>query len=143
MGTIRRALLTSGLLILRVAVGVGIAYHGYEKLFNPDKMAEFMGFVEKLGLPMWHLMGWLSMLTEFFGGLFIAVGLGTRLASLFLVINMGVAAFVALAGAPFGKKELALAYFVTALVLVLTGPGPIALDKIIDKWLEHQKKKKE
>jgi putative oxidoreductase len=42
---------------------------------------------------------------------------------------MGIAAFVVHGADPFGEKELALFYFLSFFMIMLTGPGAYSLDK--------------
>jgi len=123
-----------GLLWLRLLMGAGIASHGYGKIFG----GYMMGFVEHvtgMGLPMPQLAAWMAALSEFVGGILIVLGFGTRVAALFVLGTMGVAAFIAHAEDPFKMKELALAYWTMAGTLILTGPGRISLDQY---WCRKQ-----
>jgi putative oxidoreductase len=118
-----------GLLSLRLMAGIGIAaLHGHAKLFGGGH-ASIAKAAAEMKLPAPEVMGWLSALAEFGAGLLIAAGLGTRFAALALLINMSVAVFVFHAGQPLAGKELALAYWTAALVLVLSGGGSFALDR--------------
>ena len=114
-----------GLLWLRVLMGAGMAYHGYGKLFG-GTMQKFMEGVAALGMP--SQMAWAAALSEFLGGICIALGLGTRVAAAFVFATMSVAAFRAHAADPFNVKELALAYWVMSGALVLMGAGDFSVD---------------
>jgi putative oxidoreductase len=46
---------------------------------------------------------------------------------------MLVAAFVAHAGDPFGKKEMALLYLLVYITLFITGPGKYSIDNALGK----------
>jgi putative oxidoreductase len=94
-----------GLLVLRVLMGLGIASHGYQKLFTPGILDKFTAGVERLGFPAPGFFAWLAALSEFAGGIFIALGLGTRLSALFVFFTMCVAFFRAHAADPFNLKE--------------------------------------
>lgn len=123
-------LVDSGLLWLRVLMGLGMAWHGYGKVFG-GPMAGMVEGVAKMGFPMPEFFAWAAALSELLGGVFLVLGFMTRPAALFVAITMVVAAFVAHGPDPFKVKELALAYLVMAIALLLTGPGRLS----IDGWL--------
>lgn len=115
-----------GLLILRLWFGLTMAVmHGYGKLMN---LGEFSAKVAKLGIPLPSVMGPAAGLSEFLGGILLALGLATRVSALTLIATMSVAAFVVHSSDPFQKKELALCYGMAALALVLAGPGRFSVD---------------
>ncbi|MFZ5802885.1 MAG: DoxX family protein [Candidatus Omnitrophota bacterium] len=120
----------AGLLWLRVLMGAGIATHGYAKIFSGG-MTGFTSAVAAMGTPLPELFAWAAALSEFLGGILLALGLATRLAALLVLITMSVAAFVHHAADPFSAKELALAYWVMAGALVLCGPGDLSLDRFL------------
>jgi putative oxidoreductase len=125
-------LLTSiGLLILRVGTGAMLAsLHGWSKLSGFGALRE--SFPDPIGLGSTASLT-LATGAEFFCALLIVLGLFTRLAAIPLVINMAVAAFVVLGGAPWAKKELALLYLVPFVTLLLLGGGRLSLDTLIFK----------
>ncbi len=129
---LREKLIPIGLLWLRVLTGLGIANHGFGKVFGGN-ISQFAEGVAEMGFPFAIFFAWMAASTEFFGGLFIASGLGTRIAAGFLFINMGVAAFIRHAPDPFGRKELALAYWAMAGAIILLGAGKWSLDYLIEK----------
>ncbi|MEX0647514.1 MAG: DoxX family protein [Balneolaceae bacterium] len=113
------------ILILRVGAAILILTHGYPKLTNV--LAGDMGFGDPLGLgPATSLI--LVTFAEFFCAVFILLGLGTRIASIPLIINTIVIAFVAHADDPFSVKEKGLLFLVMFLVLFITGSGKYSLD---------------
>ncbi|OGX06278.1 MAG: hypothetical protein A2Z88_00520 [Omnitrophica WOR_2 bacterium GWA2_47_8] len=119
-----------GLLWLRVLMGAGIAYHGYGKVFGGDLSMLTQGLV-KMGFPFPEIFAWAAALSEFLGGICIALGLFTRPAAFFLFITMSVAAFVVHSKDPFTTKELALAYGTMAGMLILTGGGDLTVERMI------------
>jgi len=121
-----------GLLWLRVLMGSGIAYHGYGKVFGGN-VARLAEGVAAMGFPMPEVFAWAAALSEFAGGICIALGLFTRFAALFVFITMSVAAFGAHAADPFQKKELALAFWTMAGALICLGGGKYSLDAVIRK----------
>lgn len=118
-----------GLMLFRVFAGLALALsHGLGKLPPAEG---FVGMVEGFGLPMPQVLAWLSALAETAGGILLALGLLTRPAALFIVINMSVALIFAHAGDPFGDRELPLMFGVAALMFLLAGPGRYSVDAVI------------
>jgi len=115
-----------GLLVLRLGFGLGIAYHGYGKVFG-GWMEKFIGGVAEMGFPAPAFFAWAAALSEFAGGLLLAAGLFTRPAAYFVAVTMAVAAFGRHGADPFEKKELALAFLFASLAIALTGPGRYSL----------------
>ena len=114
------------LVILRVGFGLALALtHGRAKLTLPTRFIEGLN---KHGFPLPSLFGWAAILSEFAGGLLLAVGLLTRPAATLVVVTLGVAAFDFHSADPFAKRELALAYAVVALAVAIAGPGRYSLD---------------
>lgn len=133
MTALKERLFDFGLLWLRVLMGMGIAYHGYGKIFG-GRMAMFAEGVSKMGLPAPEFFAWAAAFSEFLGGIFVALGLGTRPAAFFIFATMSVAAFIRHSQDPFKVKELALAYWTAASALMFTGAGTLSLDSVISKW---------
>jgi putative oxidoreductase len=121
--------LNAGLLALRVFMGLAIASHGYQKVFGGQVEMLTQGLI-KMGMPAPHLLAWLAALSEFAGGLLIALGLGTRIAAFFVFFTMSVAFFKAHAADPWQVKELAYMYGTIALSLILMGGGCYSLDAL-------------
>jgi putative oxidoreductase len=119
------------LAFLRLA-GLGLAYHGYQKVFGGD-MSSFARSVEKIGFPVPIVFAWLAALSEFLGGGLVAVGLFTRLGATFAAITMFVAAFLKHATDDFDTREKALSYLVIMLALALLGPGKWSVDGLVRK----------
>ena len=133
MDSWRERSLNLGLLWLRVLMGLGISlFHGYGKVFG-GRMEQFTEGAAKMGFPMPDLFAWTGALSEFLGGILIALGLGTRIAAFFVFSTMAVAAFIRHASDPFDVKELALLYGTVAMAIVLIGPGRFSLDHLICK----------
>lgn len=116
-----------GLLLFRLFVGLSMALaHGLGKMPPSDK---FLAGVEALGFPLPIVFAWAAGLSEFVGGLLIALGLFTRKASLFLGVTMAVAAFGRHGADPFNVKELSLLYFFACALFIFAGAGKYSLDQ--------------
>lgn len=116
----------AGLLILRFTSGFFMAYvHGWDKLANFTEYSK--DFYDFLGLGFTISLG-LAVFSEFFCGLFLMVGLGTRLAAFPLFITMAVIVFDLNWGNKVYEYESALLYMINYLILCLTGAGRYSLD---------------
>ena len=76
---------------LRLIVGYGFMAHGYAKLMKgPDA---FVGILHAIGVPAPHLMAWLTILVELFGGLAVLLGAFIPLISVTMAAVLLVAMF--------------------------------------------------
>ena len=118
------------LLLLRLASGGFMLTHGVPKLQRI--LTGEMKFGDPLGLgPEVSLV--LVVFAEFVCAILIMLGLGTRLATVPLIVTMAVAAFIAHGDDPFSRKELALFYMVVYIVLLLSGSGKYSADRLISR----------
>lgn len=114
----------TGLLLLRIGVGVVFLVHGYGKLGN---MEGTIGFFAMLGLP--ALIAWAVALIETIGGIALIAGIYTRVSALALAIIMIGAVSTAKRGKPFGSFELDFVLFMANFALAAIGPGKYAFKK--------------
>jgi putative oxidoreductase len=133
------------LLLIRLYWGWQFAQTGWGKLHNLDHVTQFF---TTLGLPAPGPTALFVALVEFVGGILLALGLGSRLVSLVLFVNMTVAywtadreAFTGILSAPdkFYAADPYTFWFAALLILVF-GPGLLALDTLLGKWLGPQRK---
>lgn len=133
-------------LAIRAIVGYGFIAHGLAKLSRgPDA---FAGILHALGVPAPQLMAWATIAIELFGGLAVLLGAFVWIASVPLAAVLIVAMFtvhlpygfssiklvaVTTAGAQFGPPgyEVNLLYLACLAALVLGGPGPLSIDRLI------------
>lgn len=137
-----------GLLILRAALGTIFIAHGAQKLFGwfggPGFTATLDMFGGAMGIPV--PLAILAMVTEFFGGLAVLLGILTRTAGAGLAFVMLVAVlkvhaangfFLGAAGEADGF-EYNWALGAMGLCLMLTGPGRIALGGDTERWIARR-----
>jgi putative oxidoreductase len=113
---------------------------GWGKLHHLSNVTEFF---TSLGLPMPAQTALAISCLEFFGGIFLAIGLLSRLTSLALTINLIVAYITADREALFSifsdpDKFYAAApytFLIASIIILLFGPGKVAVDTLIDRWL--------
>lgn len=119
-----------GLMFLRVCTGLALIYsHGYSKLADPNKFIN--GAVAALGFPAPTFFGWAAILTEFVGGILLAIGLMTRPAAFMILCVMLTAFFGIHANDPFKVKELAAMYAIIAVAFMFFGSGRFGFDWLI------------
>src|SRR5262245_2693470 len=121
-----------GLLLLRLGfAGLLIYLHGFARLGRAFNYAvhgqtwTFVSLVERLGFPFPGAFAVISAMSESMGALLVGLGVLTRPAALFVVVNMAVAtASEASKGDPW---ELPALYLLPALVVLVAGPGRLGL----------------
>jgi len=124
------------LLLLRLGTGLGLALHGYPKAKGGRVQAG--QWMKSMNMP--PLTADLATVLEFAGGIFIIVGLLTRLVGLFFVIQFASiivmknskmrAKFVNLeAGKP--SFEIDATYLMLSLVFLFLGAGAYSMDHFI------------
>ena len=130
-GPLRDPLTDSALLLLRIGFGLSMAFaHGVGKIPPSEG---FTGYVGSLGFPQPSFFAWAAGLAEFVGGIFIALGLLTRVSGFFLLQTMLVAVFVAHGDDPYKKMEMGLLYAMVALALTATGAGRFSVDRFLSE----------
>ena len=125
-----------GLLIIRLIIGLLMAFYGYEKLIHFNEMAasdfwmkqvSFMGLSSKIALG-------LTVFAELICSLLLILGLFTRISLFFLLFCMG---WIFLVVFPFSILDKgdngyqfndAFVYFMIYLGLLFTGAGKYSLD---------------
>jgi putative oxidoreductase len=121
----------AGLALLRIFAGVSIAFaHGIGKV--PPGEGLITG-VTNLGFPAPTLFAWAAGLSEFLGGIFLALGLLTRFAGFFISCVMLVAILGVHAADPYQRKELAFIYLFVALAFMIKGAGDWSVDSFLRK----------
>lgn len=118
------------LLLLRLGLALVFLYHGLPKLFGDT--AKFIAAFENLGLPS-HTVYVVGVI-ETMGGLFLALGLYTSIAGVFLLLDMCAAMWKYNFNEGIyavREYELPLVLGLAALVVASTGPGPFSLDNLL------------
>ena len=128
---------------LRLIVGYGFMQHGFAKLSKGPEA--FAAILHAISVPAPHLMAWVTILVEVFGGLAVLLGALVPVVSVPMAAVILVAIFtvhlpygfssiklmsVTSGHAQFGPPgyETDLLYLACLAALVLGGSGPMALD---------------
>jgi putative oxidoreductase len=143
--TLARRLEPLGPALARLTVGLVFIGTGWGKLHTLPDVTEYFA---SLHIPAPGLNARMAASTEFFGGILVLVGLGTRLAALLLSLTMVVAILTAKRADIHGLTDLVgfeeWSYLVFFLWLAVAGAGPLSLDRLVAprlaKWLTARKK---
>lgn len=120
--------------VLRVGVGVVMAYHGYSKFQGGT--SNVAGFLGSLGVPAPDLVAPLLATAELVGGVMLIVGLATRVWAIIIALVLVGAIFLVkvdlglIADSGVGA-ELDVALLAGSVAILLLGPGKLAADNAI------------
>lgn len=131
---------TPFLLAVRLYWGWQLVQSGWGKLHHLQNVTEYF---TTLNLPMPAQMAVAISCVELFGGIFLALGLLSRLTALVLTVNL-ISAYI------IGDREALLSIFsdpdkfyaaapytflIASLIILVFGPGKICLDTLLDRLL--------
>ena len=131
-----------GLLILRLAAGGLLAWHGWTKLTDDNGIDSFASYLSSLGFPAPTLLSWVTSIAEFGGGIALVLGLLARPLALGFLVEFGIIivyvkyrkehSHIVDAG---GKEslELELLYLAAFATLLSAGPGRLSLDALFGR----------
>jgi putative oxidoreductase len=131
-------MMSIGLLIIRVVIGLSFMAHGAQKLFGwfgGYGLNGTGGWMESLGLKPGVTMALMAGLAELIGGLLFTLGLLTPLAAVMIAATMVMT--IVKVHAPNGYwatqngYELNLTLIAVVIGVAFIGPGQYALDAII------------
>ena len=134
------------LLFVRLYWGWQLAQSGWGKLHHLSNVGEYFG---TLGLPIPAQMAVFIACVEFFGGIFLALGLASRITALVLTVNLTMAYVI-------GDREALLSFFsdpdkfiaaapfaflLVAVIVLIFGSGKISADTAIGFFFGHERLK--
>jgi putative oxidoreductase len=121
----------AGLTLLRLFAGVALAAaHGFGKIPPGDGLINRAG---EIGFPVPVFFAWAAAMSEFLGGIFLALGLFTRISSFFIACVMLTALIGVHSADPFATQEKALLYLFVAMAFLLKGAGDWSIDAALRK----------
>src|SRR5579875_3000101 len=117
-------------LLIRVVIGGTLMIHGYPKLKSSEQSANWM---KSMGIPGGTAI--LAAILEFFGGLFLVIGLIVPIVWIFFAIQFASitlmkkskmkASYVA-SGKP--SYEVDILYLLFSIILIILGAGALSID---------------
>jgi putative oxidoreductase len=117
------------LTVLRIGLGLGMFLgHGWPKLVNFSERAAV--FPDPLGVGSPLSLALIVFAEVFCAGL-VMLGVFTRLASIPLILGMGVIVFIVDGGQILGDGELAAVYGLGFLALAIGGGGHLSLGRLL------------
>lgn len=120
-----------GLTLLRVFAGLAMAFgHGLGKLPPGQGLIDR---ASQIGFPMPVAFAWAAGLSEFLGGIFLAIGLFTRVSGFFIGAVMLTALLGVHAADPFAQQEKAFLFLFIAIAFMLKGAGDWSIDAFLRK----------
>jgi putative oxidoreductase len=119
-----------GLASIRILVGLMMAYHGFE-IFQPHIMETYQTWDIIKALPAPVAMVYLGKGLEFFTGLCFVFGIFTRIAALFMAIDLLFICFFVGGGRFYYEDQHPFLFALLALVYFFAGPVTWSLDQRI------------
>ncbi len=113
---------------VRVAIGIFMAYHGWE-VFNSVKMQEYSKWMVDLNFIYPSMAAYAGKGSELVGGILLALGLCTRFASLLLTLTMAVVSFGIGHGRILMEDQHPFLFVVFGLMFLFLGAGDFSVDK--------------
>jgi putative oxidoreductase len=123
---------TNGLVMLRIVTGLLMAYHGLE-VFKPGLMKEYATWEVIKIMPSPLFMVYLGKGLELVTGVLLTIGLFTRIAALFMFVNMLFICFKIGNGKFYYEDQHPFLFALLALVFFFTGPVKFGLDNYLFK----------
>ena len=141
LAKIHQALSPYGSTILRVFVGLVFILHGYGKFhgaFFGDGLGGLAGgYIEPSGIPAPMFFAWMAMITEFFGGICLVLGLFTRAWAFMAAVMMYMIVFFVKGTDVFfaykGGIEYDLTLAIIFTVIAIKGASQYSLDAKMKK----------
>jgi len=127
------------LLLIRIWLGYRMFSAGYASvidiIFHPKERAFFEDWLGKeLHFPVPVVMAFLAKGAELSGGVFVFIGLFTRVAASVIAFTMLVSTLVANLGENFViDGGFTISYFLFAIILIEAGAGKYSLDRLLRK----------
>jgi len=123
--------LTQGIGLVRIIVGALIVYHGQE-VFNPELMNGYMTW-DTFDKSNARLLVYLGKSSELIAGIFLLLGLFTRIGALITIGTLSYITFFIGHGRFWYEDQHPFMFVLFGLLFLFTGPGAWSIDALIFK----------
>lgn len=121
---------TAGLCFVRIIVGYFMIYHGWE-VFDKEIMSGYLTWDSFKGFSSPAFMVYMGKTAELVAGIFLLIGLFTRLASLVLIFTMIYVSFFVGHGKVWYEDQHPFLFVLLGLVFFFTGSGKWSVDQLL------------
>ncbi len=122
----------SGLLLVRVVIGMFLIYHGWE-IFNKAKMNEYLTWDAFRYASAGTFLVYAGKAAELIAGILLLLGLFTRIAALLVIGALGYIAFNLGNGIIWNNDQHPFLFVLFGILFLFTGPGTISMDYFLFK----------
>lgn len=124
--------LNTGLLIVRIAIGMFLIYHGWE-IFNQAKMNEYLNWDAFRYSSAGTFLVYAGKAAELAAGVLLILGLLTRIAALLVIGAFAYIAFNLGNGIIWYNDQHPFLFVLFGILFLFTGPGTISMDHLLFK----------
>ena len=128
-----------GIAVVRIIVGVLLIIHGLQ-VFKTADMDGFADVLFNMSIPLPEVMAYTGKIIELAGGLFLIVGLFTRLMTVLLFFTFVFITFVMGEGKIFTDNQHPFLFALISLLFFFTGAGRLSIDYILFINKKEEKK---
>ena len=118
-------------LCLRIILGVIFIYHGISKVGSVKKLNDWNDYITSKGLN--SFIGTSAAYLELFLGIFIILGLFTRIVSILIAIYMLCAIYIAHYGSPMNTYFYQICLLILSIILSINDDNKYSIDQLIKK----------
>ena len=118
-------------LCLRIILGIVFIYHGISKVGSKKSLDEWNNYISSKGFN--AFVGTFAAYLELFLGIFIILGLFTRIISILIAVYMVFAIFIAHYGSPIKEYFYQISLLLLAIMISINDNDKYSIDQIMKK----------